>query len=114
MQVQSSAFGWDHIIPSVVQLGFIFIESGASGRFLSPEDVGHAERATDTQDLGLKMLVVAFKVHEIARDEVSIFLLLLPFLAILNFVLPHQHSMEHPAKILWDCIHSLSVLLHVL
>lgn len=71
MQVQSSAFGWDHIIPSVVQLGFIFIESGAGGRFVSAEDAGHADRATDTQDLGLKMLVVAFKVHEIARDEVS-------------------------------------------
>lgn len=73
MQVQSSAFGWDHIIPSVVQLGFIFIESGTGGRFLSAEDVGHTERATDTQELGLKMLVVAFKVHEIARDEVSVF-----------------------------------------
>ena len=52
MQVQSSAFGWDHIIPSVVQLGFIFIESGASGRFLSAEDVGHAERAYGEKQRG--------------------------------------------------------------
>lgn len=68
--VQNSAFGWDHIIPSVVQLGFIFIESGAGGRSLPAEDVGRAERATDTQDLGLRILVAAFKVHEIARDEI--------------------------------------------
>lgn len=86
IQVQSSAFGWDHIIPSVVQLGFIFIESGTGGRFLSAEDVGHTERATDTPDLGLKMLVVAFKVHEIARDEVSIFPLSLAFVASRNFL----------------------------
>jgi hypothetical protein len=59
------------------------IESGAGGRSLSAEDVGFPERATDTQDLGLKMLVIAFKVHEIARDEVRFFALCcLPFLCL--------------------------------
>lgn len=58
-----------------MQLGFLFIESGAGGRSMSAQDVGLTERATDTQDLGLKMLVIAFKVHEIARDEVSVIFL---------------------------------------
>lgn len=65
-----------------MQLGFIFIESGAGGRSLPAEDVGRAERATDTQDLGLRILVAAFKVHEIARDEVSV----IPIVAALSCV----------------------------
>lgn len=83
MQVQSSAFGWDHVIPSVVQMGFIFIESCTATRLSSSDDARRTLSGSETQELGLQMLITAFKVHEMARDEVRIlhassYLLLIP------------------------------------
>ncbi|KAL3678721.1 hypothetical protein R1sor_021677 [Riccia sorocarpa] len=68
--VQSSAFGWDHIIPSVVRLGFCLIESVGVGRPRADETSRALDQVSSTQDLGIRVLTAAFEVHEMARDEV--------------------------------------------
>lgn len=70
MQVQSSSFGWDHIIPSVVRLGFCLIESVGVGRPRLDEGSRSSDQVSLTQELGIRVLTAAFEVHEMARDEV--------------------------------------------
>ncbi|KAL2612804.1 hypothetical protein R1flu_024496 [Riccia fluitans] len=69
-QVQSSAFGWDHIIPSVVRLGFCLIESAGVGRPRADETSRGSDQVSSTQDLGIRVLTAAFEVHEMARGEI--------------------------------------------
>jgi hypothetical protein len=71
IQVENSAFGCDHMIPSVVQMGFILIESGAAIRYPFGEDGICIESVSESQQLGLQLLSAAFEVHEMARDEVN-------------------------------------------
>ena len=62
------------MIPSVVQMGFTFIESCTAIRISSSDDTRRTESGSETQELGLQMLITAFKVHDMARDEVSMLL----------------------------------------
>ncbi|KAG6544322.1 hypothetical protein Mapa_014156 [Marchantia paleacea] len=68
--VQSSSFGWDHIIPSVVRLGFCLIESVGVGRPRLDESSRLLDQVSLTQELGIRVLTAAFEVHEMARDEI--------------------------------------------
>ncbi|XP_048418607.2 Fanconi anemia group I protein isoform X2 [Stegostoma tigrinum] len=73
--VSNSVFGWDHVTQSLVQLGFIFMDSfgpktGPFGKVA--ETTPHATKTPSQQTcrLGAKILLETFKVHEPIRSEI--------------------------------------------
>ncbi|MCO5611926.1 hypothetical protein L7F22_066185 [Adiantum nelumboides] len=67
--VRNTAFGWDHVIPSLVNFGFTLIETAADASLCD-----HAYKSSQLpscKDLGAKILRTTFEVHALARDEVA-------------------------------------------
>jgi len=62
--VEQSAYGWDHLIPSLVRLALSLADSQQS-RFASKGEAGDG-----TVALGLNLLFALFKRHEIVRSEI--------------------------------------------
>ncbi|KAI7743443.1 hypothetical protein M8C21_011294 [Ambrosia artemisiifolia] len=64
--VNESNYGREHIVPSIVQLGFVLLES--------VEEMSHQELGNTgligSQELGLQMLKSLFEVHDMARNEI--------------------------------------------
>ncbi|CAH1453879.1 unnamed protein product [Lactuca virosa] len=64
--VNESNHGREHIVPSIVHLGFLFLESG--------EEMSHKELGNTglmgSQELGIQMLKSLFEVHDMARNEI--------------------------------------------
>ncbi|XP_022029770.1 Fanconi anemia group I protein isoform X2 [Helianthus annuus] len=64
--VNESNYGREHIVPSIVQLGFVLLES--------VEEMSHQELDNTglmgSQELGLQMLKSLFEVHDMARNEI--------------------------------------------
>ncbi|XP_078097436.1 Fanconi anemia group I protein isoform X2 [Mustelus asterias] len=73
--VTNSVFGWDHVTESLVQLGFIFMDSFGpkAGLFGKVAGTNPSSAKTPTQQtcrLGAKILLETFKVHEPIRSEI--------------------------------------------
>ncbi|KAL5983704.1 hypothetical protein ACLOJK_017795 [Asimina triloba] len=68
-QINESNYGREHIVPSIVQLGFALLEStgGSKGESLSESD-----GLMGIEQLGIQMLSTLFEVHEMARNEVCL------------------------------------------
>ncbi|KAK9059162.1 hypothetical protein SSX86_021781 [Deinandra increscens subsp. villosa] len=64
--VNESNYGREHIVPSIVQLGFVLLES--------VEEMSHQELGNTglmgSQELGIQMLKSLFEVHDMARNEI--------------------------------------------
>ncbi|XP_078386115.1 Fanconi anemia group I protein isoform X2 [Cetorhinus maximus] len=73
--VTNSVFGWDHVTQSLVQLGFIFMDSfgpkaGPFGKVSETNPSAAKTPAQQTCRLGAKILLETFKVHEPIRSEI--------------------------------------------
>ncbi|XP_078283323.1 Fanconi anemia group I protein [Rhinoraja longicauda] len=73
--VSNSVFGWDHVTQSLVQLGFIFMDSfgpkgGPFGKVVEINPVAAKTPAQQASRLGAKILLETFKVHEPIRSEI--------------------------------------------
>ncbi|XP_070540770.1 Fanconi anemia group I protein-like [Ptychodera flava] len=72
--VQNSLYGWDHVTQGLVQLGFTLMDSfgpkaGPFGK--SAESTSHIKTPSQQAcDLGSKVLIETFKVHELVRSEI--------------------------------------------
>jgi len=69
MQVGESIVGREHVVPSIVQVGFLLLEvsDGDQG-----EEGGLGEGVMNTEEIGINMLKSLFEIHEMARTEVRI------------------------------------------
>ncbi|XP_072421259.1 Fanconi anemia group I protein isoform X2 [Chiloscyllium punctatum] len=73
--VSNSVFGWDHVTQSLVQLGFIFMDSfgpkaGPFGKVAETNPSAGKTPSQQTCRLGAKILLETFKVHEPIRSEI--------------------------------------------
>ncbi|KAJ7296597.1 hypothetical protein O6H91_Y113100 [Diphasiastrum complanatum] len=68
--VQSNSFGWDHIVPSIVQIGFVLVECATASRPVLSDDWRKLDAISGSQELGVRVLVAAFQSHEISRHEI--------------------------------------------
>nr|GEV47933.1 fanconi anemia group I protein [Tanacetum cinerariifolium] len=64
--VNESNFGREHIVPSIVQLGFVLLESTDE---LSHKELGNTG-LMGSQELGIQMLKSLFEVHDMSRNEI--------------------------------------------
>ena len=67
MQVDESIAGREHVLPSIVQVGFLLLEVLDGDR---TEEAGLGEGAMGTEEIGITMLSSLFEIHEMARTEV--------------------------------------------
>lgn len=65
--VNDSNYGREHIVPSIVQLGFILLES-AEDR--NQKAFYNSNGLMGTEELGIQMLKSLFDVHDMARNEI--------------------------------------------
>ncbi|XP_057484822.1 uncharacterized protein LOC130771247 [Actinidia eriantha] len=65
--VNESNYGREHIVPSIVQFGFILLESVEGG---SSKELGKSHDLMGIEELGSQMLKTLFEVHEMARNEI--------------------------------------------
>eukprot|EP01018_Ginkgo_biloba_P027856 Gb_08990 [translate_table: standard] len=68
--VQNSSFGRDHIIPSVVKIGFSLLDSVENGKMASAVDPVNCDGLVGSKELGIQALRTAFEIHEMARNEI--------------------------------------------
>ncbi|XP_024961417.1 Fanconi anemia group I protein [Cynara cardunculus var. scolymus] len=64
--VNESNYGREHIVPSIVQLGFVLLESVEEINLKELENTG----LVGSQELGIQMLQSLFEVHDMARNEI--------------------------------------------
>ncbi|KAI3689494.1 hypothetical protein L2E82_47453 [Cichorium intybus] len=64
--VNESNHGREHIVPSIVQLGFLLLESMEE---MSYKELGNTG-LMGSQELGIQMLKSLFEVHDMARNEI--------------------------------------------
>lgn len=64
--VNESNYGREHIIPSIVQLGFVLLESVEEINQKELENTG----LMGSQELGIQILQRLFEVHDMARNEI--------------------------------------------
>ncbi|KAI3691576.1 hypothetical protein L6452_31372 [Arctium lappa] len=64
--VNESNYGREHIIPSIVQLGFVLLESMEEINLKELENTG----LMGSQELGIQILQRLFEVHDMARNEI--------------------------------------------
>ncbi|XP_071730859.1 uncharacterized protein [Rutidosis leptorrhynchoides] len=64
--VSLSNIGREHIVPSIVQLGFVLLESVEEISLKDRENTG----LMGSQDLGIQILNSLFEVHDMARNEI--------------------------------------------
>ena len=67
MQVAESIGGREHVLASIVQVGFLLLEVSDADR---GEEHGPGEGVMNTEELGVNMLKSLFEIHEMARTEV--------------------------------------------
>jgi len=67
MQVDESIVGREHVLPSIVQVGFLLLEVLDGDR---TEEAGLGKGAMGTEEIGINMLSSLFEIHEMARTEV--------------------------------------------
>lgn len=67
MQVDESIVGREHVVPSIVQVGFLLLEVLDSDRV---EEGGLGEGVMSTEEIGINMLKSLFEIHEMSRTEV--------------------------------------------
>ncbi|CAL5395694.1 unnamed protein product [Camellia sinensis] len=64
--VNESNYGREHIVPSIVQFGFVLLESVEEG---SSKELGKSDQVMGIEELGIQMLQTLFEVHDMARNE---------------------------------------------
>ncbi|EEE59036.1 hypothetical protein OsJ_10793 [Oryza sativa Japonica Group] len=65
--VGESIGGREHVVPSIVQVGFLLLEASDSDR---KEEVGFNEGVMSTEEVGVNMLKSLFDIHGMARTEI--------------------------------------------
>ncbi|KAF5944697.1 hypothetical protein HYC85_018774 [Camellia sinensis] len=65
--VNESNYGREHIVPSIVQFGFVLLESVEEG---SSKELGKSDQVMGIEELGIQMLQTLFEVHDMARNEI--------------------------------------------
>ncbi|KAM4126898.1 hypothetical protein ACJW30_02G049000 [Castanea mollissima] len=65
--VNESSYGREHIVPSIVQFGFVLLESVEER---SSKELWNSSGLLGIEDLGIQMLKVLFEVHDMARNEI--------------------------------------------
>ncbi|CAL4922562.1 unnamed protein product [Urochloa decumbens] len=65
--VDESIVGREHVVPSIVQLGFLLLEVSDGER---AEETGLGEGVMSTAEIGINMLNSLFEIHEMARNEI--------------------------------------------
>ncbi|XP_059632748.1 uncharacterized protein LOC132275304 [Cornus florida] len=65
--VGESNYGREHMVPSIVQLGFVLLESVEER---NNKEHFKFDGLMGTEELGIQMLKTLFEVHEIARNEI--------------------------------------------
>ncbi|GLJ10827.1 hypothetical protein SUGI_0135980 [Cryptomeria japonica] len=68
--VQYSSFGRDHIIPSVVKIGFALLEFVEAGKMCFAADSVSCNGLVGVKELGVQALKTAFEIHDMARNEI--------------------------------------------
>lgn len=69
LQVNDSNLGREHVVPSIVQLGFLLLE-GVEER--SHKEFDKLDGILGPEELGTQVLRSLFEVHDMARNEVGI------------------------------------------
>ncbi|KAG8097308.1 hypothetical protein GUJ93_ZPchr0013g34681 [Zizania palustris] len=59
--------GREHVVPSIVQVGFLLLEASDSDR---KEGFGSDEGVMSTEEVGVNMLKSLFEIHEMTRTEI--------------------------------------------
>ncbi|KAG8369921.1 hypothetical protein BUALT_Bualt14G0063600 [Buddleja alternifolia] len=65
--VNASHYGREHIVPSIVQLGFGLLEGVEEG---SEKEITKSNCLMGTEELGTQVLKCLFEVHDMARNEI--------------------------------------------
>ncbi|CAN6306702.1 unnamed protein product [Urochloa humidicola] len=65
--VDESIAGREHVVPSIVQLGFLLLEVLDGDR---AEEAGLGEGVMSTAEIGISMLNSLFEIHEMTRNEI--------------------------------------------
>ncbi|KAB2065095.1 hypothetical protein ES319_A09G067000v1 [Gossypium barbadense] len=65
--VNESNYGREHMVPSILQFGFILLESVGE---VNCKELGNSNGLLGIQELGIQMLKTLFEVHDIARNEI--------------------------------------------
>uniref|UniRef100_A0A0E0KDJ4 Fanconi anemia group I protein n=1 Tax=Oryza punctata TaxID=4537 RepID=A0A0E0KDJ4_ORYPU len=65
--VGESIGGREHVVPSIVQVGFLLLEASDTDR---KEEVGSNEGVMSTEEVGVDMLKSLFDIHGMARTEI--------------------------------------------
>uniref|UniRef100_A0ACD5XKG5 Uncharacterized protein n=1 Tax=Avena sativa TaxID=4498 RepID=A0ACD5XKG5_AVESA len=65
--VAESIGGREHVVPSIVQVGFLLLEASDGDR---GEEDGSGEGVMSTGEIGVNMLKSLFDIHEMARTEI--------------------------------------------
>ncbi|KAA8548947.1 hypothetical protein F0562_000631 [Nyssa sinensis] len=65
--VSESNHGREHIVPSIVQFGFVLLESVEEGNC---KELFKSDGLMGAEELGIQMLKTLFEVHEMARNEI--------------------------------------------
>ncbi|XP_048249251.1 Fanconi anemia group I protein-like isoform X2 [Haliotis rufescens] len=72
--VSNSVYGWDHVIQSLVQLGFTLMDSfgpkAVFGRIEPTSPTTQLTPARQSCRLGARLLINTFKAHEVVRHEI--------------------------------------------
>ena len=68
MQVDESIVGREHVVPSIVQVGFLLLQVPDGDR---TEEAGLGEGVMNTEEIGINMLKSLFEIHEMARIELG-------------------------------------------
>lgn len=69
LQVSDSNFGREHVVPSIVQLGFLLLEGVEEGSY---KEFDKLDGILGPEELGTEVLRSLFEVHDMARNEVGI------------------------------------------
>ncbi|RLN40612.1 hypothetical protein C2845_PM01G14520 [Panicum miliaceum] len=65
--VDESIVGREHVLPSIVQVGFLLLEVPDGDR---TDEAGLGEGVMGTEEIGINMLRSLFEIHEMARTEI--------------------------------------------
>ncbi|GKU85432.1 hypothetical protein SLEP1_g110 [Rubroshorea leprosula] len=65
--VNESNYGREHIIPSIVQFGFVLLESVEESKC---KDLCISDGLLGIEELGIQMLKTLFEIHDMARNEI--------------------------------------------
>ncbi|OVA13446.1 Fanconi anemia group I protein [Macleaya cordata] len=65
--INESNYGREHLVPSIVQFGFVLLESAEDG---NSEEGGDFDGLMGIEELGIQILKILFDVHDMARNEI--------------------------------------------